>query len=171
MSQSSSRPKITRSAACNCGQVQITVTGVDKSAVHCYCVNCQRATGTAFAHNHRFVEAELIFEKGEDVVKQYADGDTNSGNIIYRHFCSNCVSSSLTDTLFQSLAAQLRRLSFESFGWMHLELMRRHRVLKCTSRILLCQTSSPCMRVRSKARRHSRLSSCFRRRSILGSAM
>jgi hypothetical protein len=88
----SSKPKITKTSACNCGAVRITVTGRDKSAVHCYCSNCKRATGTAFAHNHRFVDADLVFEKGEDVVKRYADGDTNSGRVMYRHFCGNCVS-------------------------------------------------------------------------------
>ncbi|KAK3053330.1 hypothetical protein LTR09_005499 [Extremus antarcticus] len=81
---------ISRSARCNCGDVEITVTGVDKSAVHCYCLNCKRATGTAFAHNHRFVKAELQYHRGQDVVKQYADGTTDSGNVMYRHFCSTC---------------------------------------------------------------------------------
>jgi hypothetical protein len=60
--------------------------------VHCYCPNCKRQTGSAFAHNHRFVQSELTFLKGEDLIKMYADGDTDSGNIMYRHFCSNCVS-------------------------------------------------------------------------------
>ncbi|KAF2482287.1 Mss4-like protein [Neohortaea acidophila] len=84
-------PKITKTAACNCGQVQVSVTGDDKEAVHCYCTNCQRATGSAFAHNHRFIDAELTITKGEDVLKQYADANTDSGNVMYRHFCGNCV--------------------------------------------------------------------------------
>ena len=88
----SGKPKTSRSVACNCGEVEFTVTGVDKTAVHCYCKNCQRATGSAFAHNHRFAEAEIQFKKGEDMVKRYADGDTDSGRVMYRHFCSNCVS-------------------------------------------------------------------------------
>lgn len=92
--------KTTKTAACNCGQVQVEVTGEDKEAVHCYCVNCQRATGSSFAHNHRFINAELKIKKGEDVLKQYADGDTDSGNVMFRHFCSNCVRIRLADFLY-----------------------------------------------------------------------
>jgi hypothetical protein len=36
------------------------------------------------------VNAQITFEKGEELIRQYADGDTDSGNIMYRHFCSNC---------------------------------------------------------------------------------
>lgn len=85
--------KITRVVRCNCEQVEFSVTGVDKLAVHCYCTNCQRATGTSFAHNQRFVDAEVKFARGEDVVKQYADRNLDSGGVLYRHFCSNCVSA------------------------------------------------------------------------------
>lgn len=88
----SNESKISRSVRCNCGKVALTVTGIDKLAVHCYCVNCQRTTGSAFAHNHRFSEAEIEFERGEEFVKQYADRNTDSGRAMLRHFCSNCVS-------------------------------------------------------------------------------
>lgn len=74
------KPKTTRTAACNCGQVQLSVTGVDKNAVHCYCTNCQKASGSAFMHNHRFMESDLQFLKGKDIVKRYADSNTKSGN-------------------------------------------------------------------------------------------
>lgn len=89
----SDQPRASRSVRCNCGKVELTVTGVDKLAVHCYCINCQRTTGTAFAHNHRFSEAEIKFDHGEEFVKQFADGDTDSGRVMYRHFCVNCVSA------------------------------------------------------------------------------
>jgi hypothetical protein len=88
----SSPLQTTRSVRCNCGKVSFTVTGTDKLAVHCYCVNCQRTTGSAFAHNHRFSDARIEFERGEEFVRQYADGDTASERVMLRHFCGNCVS-------------------------------------------------------------------------------
>jgi hypothetical protein len=45
----------------------------------------------AFAHNYRFTKAELQVVKGKDVLKEYKDSNTKSGNTISRHFCSNCV--------------------------------------------------------------------------------
>jgi hypothetical protein len=101
---------ITKMSQCNCGRVRVKVTGIDRTAVHvstlislevgvrterrikCYCLNCQRTTGTAFAHNRRFKDAELEVESGQDVLKTYADNDTKSGNTLFRNFCSNCVS-------------------------------------------------------------------------------
>ncbi|KAL5387418.1 hypothetical protein DPSP01_003641 [Paraphaeosphaeria sporulosa] len=91
--------RITRSVRCNCGKVSFTVTGIDRLAVHCYCVNCQRTTGSAFAHNHRFSEASIIFDRGEEFVKQYADGDTDSKRLMLRHFCVNCVGAALSTAL------------------------------------------------------------------------
>ena len=85
------RPRTTRTATCNCKQVEVSVNGVDRGAVLCHCDNCRKGSGSAFAHNHRFVEAELQFPRGQHLVKEYADKDTKSGNVLYRHFCSNCV--------------------------------------------------------------------------------
>ena len=90
------KPQTTRSAICNCKQVEISVTGVDKGAVLCHCSNCQKASGSAFAHNHRLFPSELQIVKGNDLVKQYQDRDTKSGNTLNRHFCSNCVRSNPT---------------------------------------------------------------------------
>lgn len=92
---STSKPppqKTTRTSTCNCGQVSLSVTGIDKGAVMCHCANCQRASGSAFAYNFRLLNAEIDIVKGEDLVQLYADGDTKSGKILKRHFCGNCVS-------------------------------------------------------------------------------
>lgn len=91
MSQNS-KPQVTKSSICNCRQCELSVKGVDKGAVICHCSNCQKGSGSAFAHNHRFLPGELQIVKGKDVIKQYADSDTKSGNTLYRHFCGNCVS-------------------------------------------------------------------------------
>lgn len=73
----------------------MSVTGQDKGAVLCHCPNCQKANGSAFAHNYRFSNADLNFVKGEDMVREYKDSDTKSGNTVDRHFCSKCVRCSL----------------------------------------------------------------------------
>ena len=91
MSSKPSKPKTTKSSTCLCGAVALTVTGVDKGAVACHCSNCQKASGSAFAHNYRFLNSDLSFPSGEELVRKYADGDTKSGNVLARHFCSKCV--------------------------------------------------------------------------------
>ena len=87
------KAKVTRTSVCNCGQVEIAVTGIDKNTAVCHCLNCKSSSGSAFAHNHRFMEAELEIRQGEDKIKEYADGNTKTGNVLRRHFCTNCVRS------------------------------------------------------------------------------
>lgn len=93
MSQKESKPQVTKSASCLCNSVRLTATGTDKGAVLCHCANCQKASGSSFAHNYRLTNSELKFESGEDLVKEHADADTKSGNTLNRHFCSKCVSN------------------------------------------------------------------------------
>jgi hypothetical protein len=76
--------------SCLCQSVQYTITGNDKGAVLCHCSNCQKATGSAFANNHRFTRANITFTSGADLIKAYKDSNTTSGNTLTRWFCSNC---------------------------------------------------------------------------------
>ena len=82
----------TKSSVCLCKSVEISVTGDDKGGIICHCHNCQLFTGSSYAHNQRFRNAELKVIRGEDLIQQYADTETETGNTIYRHFCSKCVS-------------------------------------------------------------------------------
>ncbi|KAK3072150.1 hypothetical protein LTR53_007343 [Teratosphaeriaceae sp. CCFEE 6253] len=88
-----SPPKVSKSATCLCGAVSVTVTGVDKGAVLCHCSNCQRSSGSSFAHNYRFLDADITIDKGRDAVVRYEDGDTLNGNVLARHFCKICGSN------------------------------------------------------------------------------
>ena len=88
-------PKVTKSSTCLCGAISLTATGTDKGTVLCHCSNCQKGSGSAFAHNYRFTNASLAFQRGEDLVKQYADSNTKSGATLLRHWCGVCVSPSL----------------------------------------------------------------------------
>ncbi|KAF2099223.1 hypothetical protein NA57DRAFT_76452 [Rhizodiscina lignyota] len=90
MSSKKSKVPSTKSSSCLCGAVQLSVTGNDKGAVVCHCSNCQRASGSAFLHNYRFTSADLKFTKGEELVREYEDKETKTGNTLYRHFCEKC---------------------------------------------------------------------------------
>ena len=84
--------RVTKASTCLCGSVSLTLTGEDKGACMCHCKNCQLSSGSSFAHNYRLSNGELKILKGEDLVREYADQDTKSGNTLLRHFCGKCVS-------------------------------------------------------------------------------
>jgi hypothetical protein len=84
------RPVSTVTGSCLCGAVQYSCTGNDRGAVLCHCSNCQKCSGSAFAYNYRFLRAKLTFTKGEDMVKEYVDKATKTGNTLFRHFCKEC---------------------------------------------------------------------------------
>jgi hypothetical protein len=86
-------PKITtKTSTCLCGGVALSVTGQDKGAVACHCNNCQKWSGSAFAHNYRYLKADMKVSKGEDLLKGFADSNTKTGNVLTRWFCQECVS-------------------------------------------------------------------------------
>lgn len=58
-------PQTTKNGSCLCKKVQYTVTGQDRGAVICHCVNCQKGTGSAFAHNHQITKAQLEVKSGK----------------------------------------------------------------------------------------------------------
>lgn len=84
--------RVTKASTCLCGSVSLTLTGEDKGACMCHCKNCQLSSGSSFAHNYRLSNGELKILKGEDLVREYADQDTKSGNTLLRHFCGKCLS-------------------------------------------------------------------------------
>jgi hypothetical protein len=75
-----------RRGGCQCGRVQITVTGEPIVAVNCHCLVCQRLSGSG----HLFVlvypaqNTEIIGEPAQ--FKYRAD----SGNMATRYFCPSC---------------------------------------------------------------------------------
>lgn len=92
-------------ASCLCKGVQFTLSGQDKGAVLCHCSNCKSFTGSAFAHNYRFMKAKVEYQKGEDLVKLYKDDNTKSGKVLERFFCGRCVS--LPCGVFESMSMAL----------------------------------------------------------------
>jgi len=61
---------ISLSGSCLCGSVRYTATGQTKKFYHCYCSRCRKASGTGHASN-LFLEGELTWESGEDLVTTY----------------------------------------------------------------------------------------------------
>ncbi|KAI7235124.1 hypothetical protein KC330_g4496 [Hortaea werneckii] len=82
--------RVTKTSTCLCGSVSLSLTGEDKGACMCHCKNCQLSSGSSFAHNYRLSNGDLKIIKGEDLVREYADQDTKSGNTLLRHFCGKC---------------------------------------------------------------------------------
>lgn len=42
-------------------------------------------------HNLRITDSKVEVHKGQDLIKEYHDGDTLSKNTLIRRFCGNCV--------------------------------------------------------------------------------
>lgn len=77
----------THQGGCNCRQIRYEFTGEPQAVVACHCLNCQREGGGAFSVNLLLTNEQFTLH-GEP--KIYADGDTESGAPVYRHFCGNC---------------------------------------------------------------------------------
>ncbi|GAB7359359.1 hypothetical protein MBLNU230_g6010t1 [Neophaeotheca triangularis] len=72
----------TLNASCLCGTVKFTATGQDKNTVLCHCSNCKKASGSAFAHNHRLIKTQLDIRQGQASIREYRDSATKTGNTI-----------------------------------------------------------------------------------------
>ncbi|GLP95870.1 GFA family protein [Paraferrimonas sedimenticola] len=75
-----------RTAACSCGQLQLSASDEPVRVSVCHCTACQRRTGSAFGIQARF-DSRVISLKGES--KSYRrQGD--SGQWAEFHFCPDC---------------------------------------------------------------------------------
>ncbi|RCS22906.1 aldehyde-activating protein [Phyllobacterium salinisoli] len=76
-----------RTASCACGNLKITVTGDPARVYACACLECQRATGSAFAYRARFQKAAIVHIEGER--RAWRRG-SNAGRWIEQTFCPTC---------------------------------------------------------------------------------
>ncbi|KAG7093351.1 hypothetical protein E1B28_007032 [Marasmius oreades] len=93
MSNTSTKRSTIRAGSCLCKRIKFKIHGDPFTFILCHCVNCKKASGTAFLSNLWFQEKNVIITEGSDLVKCYEDHDTASGNALRRHFCSNCGST------------------------------------------------------------------------------
>ncbi len=75
-----------RRAECRCGQLSATVTGDPVRISVCHCLDCKRRSGSAFAAQARFAQADVTFE-GQS--REWAHVGESGGCTAF-HFCPEC---------------------------------------------------------------------------------
>lgn len=80
---------------CLCGNIRYTLKAEPALTVVCHCVNCQKASGSAFSTNLVMQRADIDFT-GD--LAAYDDKDTDSGNTLKRSFCPKCGSSLMSES-------------------------------------------------------------------------
>jgi hypothetical protein len=87
---------MTRTAACACGQVEVTVETEPAAVVTCHCDFCQKRTGSVFQVSAVFPDSQGITIAGETQIYNGLEtrgvGTTNGDEIKY-HFCPTCGST------------------------------------------------------------------------------
>jgi len=71
--------------ACFCKRIQFTITGEIPPPWNCYCENCRKLHGSAFATHTVIKKANFQWLKGEEIISRFAPSPNN-----FRHFCSHC---------------------------------------------------------------------------------
>lgn len=72
--------------SCLCGKINYSISSTLKNLLICHCDHCKKISGSAFSLNF-IVKEEDIKLDGEP--KVYTDAG-DSGNPVYRSFCSDC---------------------------------------------------------------------------------
>ena len=79
----------TRRAACNCGQLHLTIEGEPVRISRCHCLECQRRTGAVISNQARFKREQITFAGAAAEWTRSAD----SGNSLTFRFCPTCGST------------------------------------------------------------------------------
>ncbi|KAK5937820.1 hypothetical protein PMZ80_009949 [Knufia obscura] len=82
-----------RRGSCLCQTVKFSLTGPPARHIQCNCLNCQKASGSAFLTNILYKRDQYKIESGANSVKIFEDKHTDSGSVLERAFCSNCGSN------------------------------------------------------------------------------
>ena len=92
----------TRRAACNCGQLHLTIEGEPSRISMCHCLECQRRTGAVVGNQARFRREQIAFA---GTATEYTRSAA-SGNTLTFRFCPHCGSTVYwTGTGFPGLVA------------------------------------------------------------------
>ncbi|EIW81589.1 hypothetical protein CONPUDRAFT_105022 [Coniophora puteana RWD-64-598 SS2] len=91
MSSPPSTKTYTGGCLCKANRYEITTSSPLGIRV-CHCLDCQKATGSAFMANIVLPQSEFRFTQGgtEDVLGSYTCSETLSGNEVIRRFCTKC---------------------------------------------------------------------------------
>ena len=77
----------TRTASCSCGSLLLSFRGGPARVYACACLECQRATGTAFAYRARFNQEDIVEDVGE---RRRFRRMTEAGHWMDQIFCPTC---------------------------------------------------------------------------------
>ena len=78
-----------RSAACSCGQLHLSIEGEPSRISMCHCLECQRRTGAVISNQARFRREQVTFAGRAASWRRTAE----SGNALTFHFCPTCGST------------------------------------------------------------------------------
>jgi hypothetical protein len=81
------------SGGCACGAIRYECSAEPMFSAHCYCRDCQRASGAAMATVIGVPKTAIKILKGEP---RYYEVTADSGKKIRRGFCANCGSPLFT---------------------------------------------------------------------------
>lgn len=77
----------TRTAMCSCRGVELVLAGEPRRVYACSCLECQRATGSAFAYRAIYADSAVLSTKGETKSWRRAG---SSGQWLEQTFCTTC---------------------------------------------------------------------------------
>jgi hypothetical protein len=80
----------TRRAACNCGQLSLTIDGDPARISMCHCLQCQQRTGAVLSNQARFRRDQVTEIAGR--ATEYTRS-ADSGNTLTFRFCPVCGST------------------------------------------------------------------------------
>ena len=79
-----------REAACQCGQLRLTVDGDPIRVSICHCLACQRRTGSVFGAQARFAPEQVHVDGRYADYTRFSDEDGEGRTF---HFCPDCGST------------------------------------------------------------------------------
>lgn len=80
---------VTRTATCRCGQLRATCVGAPVRISVCHCLDCQKRSGSAFAVQARWRDADVSLSGHSATWERVAD----SGRKATYRFCPDCGST------------------------------------------------------------------------------
>jgi len=117
---------MTRVATCACRQLTVTCEGEPHRVSVCYCLECQKRTGSAFGVQARFRRHEVTIEGRSTTFVRTGD----EGCRIEFHFCPTCGSTVYYEApyLEDAIAITVGSFADPSFPAPHVEVYvhRRH---------------------------------------------
>ncbi|KAI1814702.1 glutathione-dependent formaldehyde-activating, GFA [Poronia punctata] len=91
MSTPTTTTAVIRTGSCLCGGIKLTIQGEPISTNLCHCTSCQKGSGGIFTTLAVFKTEQVTFtESSPSLISTYADKSPESGDIVYRKFCSRC---------------------------------------------------------------------------------